>query len=970
MKINLRCLQIIFLVTVMISCNQIPRSQTSSSWAEKTLAGLSLREKISQMLIYHMNMSFLNEKDAKWKEISSLLESDGIGGIHIYYGEPGIARTTMNKMNSMSKVPLIFDGDIEYGMQFRYHAGTDVPPLMAIGATGDPHLAYDVGRITAIEATAGGIFWNLMPVLDVNNNPQNPIINTRSFGEDAEMVVAFGREYIRGLQDYGMAATAKHFPGHGDTGTDSHSRLAIIPSDSTRLWSLELKPFAAAIEVGVDAVMIAHVSAPDFQPNDRTPATLSPFWIQDILRKEMGFRGIVITDAMGMGGVAQNFSQRYALVETIKAGSDVIITTGNYRENIDIIEDAVNRGLITRERIDEASLRMLRLKEKLGLHRRENLVDDTIFQNLGDPEIAKIAANIAEKAITLIKRNPDAFPLTDDRPVYVIDLYGRPQAHSISTISQMIFNHFSDVKTYQIDESDSTNHTRFILTQIPDSATVVINAFVIPRAWKDEIYLNRVQSDFMKLVEQKKTRTILISFGNPYLIKQSPGIETYICAYKSDGLMQRAAFRALIGAAPISGKLPVTIPDVAALGDGISLPKVSDEIRREAPEKSPVLQRVLPYEVNAQTDNVLRLLNEAIADSAWPGAVLLAAKDGKIFLHAATGHKTYQRTETVHRGDIFDLASITKVIATTTAVMQLHEQGRIELDDPVVQYLPAFRSLGKGALDKSKVTIRQLLTHTSGLPPFRQYFLMEGTVQARVDSVLRTGLIYTPGDTMVYSDVGIISLGKVVEAVSGQSLDQYCADHIFIPLGMVNTMFNPDPARMHRIMPTEFSPLDGQLIRGHVHDENSYSMGGTTGHAGLFSTAYDIGIFSQMMLNGGEYQDTRILHPETIDLFIRRANVISGSSRCLGWDSPSGRASGGVYLSGNSFGHTGFTGTSLWIDPDNEMFVILLTNAVHPNRSWKSPKYYQWRQRIHSAVYESLGFTQPNPELEWIKQWE
>ncbi len=360
-----------------------------------------------------------------------------------------------------------------------------------------------------------------------------------------------------------------------------------------------------------------------------------------------------------------------------------------------------------------------------------------------------------------------------------------------------------------------------------------------------------------------------------------------------------------------------------------------------------------------------KLFQKAVSDSAWPGGVLLASKDGDIFYHEAVGFHTYKKEMPTKTDDIFDLASVTKVIATTSAIMKLYEEGLIDLDDPVQKHLPQFR----GNPEKRKITIRHLITHTSGLPPFNQYFFMDSNEETRIDSVLKTLSDYAPGDTTVYSDIGLISLGKLIEAVSGETLDDYVQKQIFLPLGMVDTGYNPSKEKLPRIVPTEISLLNGNLIHGYVHDENSYSMGGVTGHAGLFSTAEDLSKFSYMMLNKGMYNSTKIFKPETVELFTKRVNITVNSSRCLGWDSPSGRASGGVYLSDMSFGHTGYTGTSLWIDPKNKIVVILLTNAVHPHRSWKSPKYYQWRQRIHSAVYEGLGFTEQNPNLEWIKQW-
>jgi len=368
--------------------------------------------------------------------------------------------------------------------------------------------------------------------------------------------------------------------------------------------------------------------------------------------------------------------------------------------------------------------------------------------------------------------------------------------------------------------------------------------------------------------------------------------------------------------------------------------------------------------------NLLGLLDSAIADSAWPGDVLMAIHDDQVLIRAARGHHTYQNLKPTQIDDIFDLASITKVIATTSAVMRLYEDGRLSLDDNIIKYIPKFR--GKHwwrDRHKSKVRIKHLLTHSSGLPPFKQYYNIDGDIQTRLDSVYNTPLERKPGKETVYSDIGIITLGKLIESITGTTLDSFVTDQIFKPLGMNSTGYIPDRKLYYRIVPTEINPA-GVLTHGYVHDENALSLGGVAGHAGLFSTADDLAVFARMMLNGGELDGIRIFQTETVDLFTSPANIVAGSSRCLGWDSPGGRASGGVYLSDNSFGHTGFTGTSLWIDPDNDIIVILLTNAVHPNRSWKSPKYFDWRQRIHSTVYEELGFDTPNPNLIWRDRWQ
>ena len=362
-------------------------------------------------------------------------------------------------------------------------------------------------------------------------------------------------------------------------------------------------------------------------------------------------------------------------------------------------------------------------------------------------------------------------------------------------------------------------------------------------------------------------------------------------------------------------------------------------------------------------------MDQAVDERAWPGGVLLAAKDGNIFYQRGHGYHKYDKKNSTRSSDIFDLASITKVVSTTSAIMKLQDLNKIDINKPVVRYLPEFKGATKKHISqKSSITIKDLLAHVSGLPPFKKYYETEKTKTSLLKSIYDTDPIYENRDTTIYSDVGAIILGQIVEKVSGLTLDVFVDSMVFEPLGMSTTFFNPPIEKKHRIVPTEIS-VEGNLIHGYVHDENAYALEGVAGHAGLFSTVKDIAIFSQMMLNGGLYGWKRIFKNETVNQFTNKANILENSSRLLGWDGPQGKASGGVYLSDFSFGHTGFTGTSLWIDPKNKIIVILLTNAVHPNRKSKSPNYYDWRQRIHSSVYEALSIKEINPKLELRTKW-
>ena len=556
---------LMLLILFLNGCASIPVSK--KKWAEKTFKKLSLRQKIAQMMIYRMHLKYNKITPEKWNEIKSLLSNDGIGGIHIWSGDGSSSLALLNEIQKRSKVPVIIDADIERGLGQRFSSGTDFPPLMAITATGIPNNAYEVGRIVAEESRAAGVQWNLSPVVDVNNNPLNPIINTRSFSESPDIVSEFSLEYIKGLQDHGMIATAKHFPGHGDTQTDSHSSLAMIPSDSSRLWSVELKPFVKVAKAGVDAIMIAHVHAPDFQPESDNPATLSKFWVTNILRKKIGFEGVIITDGMGMGGVTKNYADDYAIIESVKAGCDVIIQNYDIVGSIDAIEEAVLNGEINIESINSSVLKILKMKEKAGLHLNPFVDIESMMSMIGKKEHKEASDRISSESITLLKDEQKLLPLSMDArdTLYVFDIYDQENKHSISSLTSNLIREKFPIRTIQIDESDKKYVLDAILRSIPKNSRILINAFVSPKEWKDRIFFPDNETYFVNELMKKSNRIILASLGTPYLLMDFPDVSTYICAYKGSFVMQNALFKALMGKENISGRLPVSIPNIFCL---------------------------------------------------------------------------------------------------------------------------------------------------------------------------------------------------------------------------------------------------------------------------------------------------------------------------------------------------------------------------------------------------------------------
>jgi CubicO group peptidase (beta-lactamase class C family) len=438
--------------------------------------------------------------------------------------------------------------------------------------------------------------------------------------------------------------------------------------------------------------------------------------------------------------------------------------------------------------------------------------------------------------------------------------------------------------------------------------------------------------------------TVVIVLGSPYVIEKFPQAQTVLATFSTAEVTERAAIRALFGQVAIAGKLPVTIPNSAARNAGLERPAYSMELialDNDGPARATVRQ----------------VMEEGVASQVFPGGVVAVGHEGRLVALEPAGRFTYQENApAVEAGTIYDLASLTKVVATTTAAMILYERNLLLLDAPVVRYVPEFAS-GDPAGMKPRVLVRHLLAHSSGLPGYVRFFLEVDSRAALLDRIYATPLEFEPGTRSVYSDLGMILLGEIIERVSGQRLDSFLAENVFRPLGMTDTRFTPPASLRARIAPTEDDrDFRHRLVHGEVHDENAWVLGGVAGHAGLFSTARDLASFCQMLLNGGIYAHRRIVRRDTIALFTAREPV-PDSTRALGWDTPSPNSSGGRYLSTRAFGHTGFTGTSIWIDPEKQLFIIALTNRVHPTR--ENEKIRDFRPRLHETVMETLGLAPP-----------
>jgi CubicO group peptidase (beta-lactamase class C family)/beta-glucosidase-like glycosyl hydrolase len=790
-----------------------------------------------------------------------------------------------------------------------------------------------------------GIHWALAPVADVNSNPANPVINIRSFGEDPDLVGRMVAAFVRGADAGGMLTTAKHFPGHGDTELDSHLKLATVNGDRARLDSVELLPFRRAIEAGVDAVMLGHVAVPALDPSG-APATLSPA-ITGLLRGPLGFQGLIVTDALEMVEVYAAWTGE-AAVRAVQSGADMILLPTSAEVAVQSLVRAVREGQITPQRIDESVLRILQTKERLGLPHARMVDPAALPRSVQRPEDVQKALEVARASITVVRNDGGALPLRAEEPLKVLHLVMSSDARMDGAVAQGIPE--SELEARRIPQETiflgpevSDERQREIMTRAPEFTHVLASAFVRVGAFRGTTDMSESDARLLRALAGSGRKVIVVSYGSPYLLKQFPQVPAYVCAYGWAESSQRAALSAIFGEQAVGGKLPVTLPDLYPYGHGLQLARRPMILRAAQPEDVGFRAGGL-----AEADAVI---DRALAEKAFPGGVLAVGKDGALVHLRPFGRQTYDAGAPAVKADtLYDLASLTKVVVTTTLAAMLVDEGRLDLKKPVSAFLPRFRGG-----DRDKVTVENLLTHSAGLEPF---FVEGRSREATLERIYASPLQYEPGTRSVYSDLGVILLGEILERVGGEPLEVMARKRILDPLGMKDTLFRPPRALLPRIAPTERIPADkqqdprrGQLIHGEVHDENAFAMGGVAGHAGLFGTAPDLARFAQMMLNGGVYDHQRIVSRATLERFTRRGSV-PGSTRAYGWDTPGDNNSAGSLLSAHAFGHTGFTGTSMWIDPDRKLFVILLTNRVHPTRENNAIR--EVRRAVADAVVRGL----------------
>lgn len=973
------------LMTIFLSCSfgQIKSSNavfkeagtkipkvTQERWVKSKLDSMSLDEKIGQLMMIraHSNLGIDHIKN-----VESLIEKYHVGSLCFFQGDPMTQATLTNKYQKLSKIPLLIAMDAEWGLGMRFPETTiSYPRQLTLGAITDNREIYNMGKRIAYELKRIGVHLNFAPVADVNNNPLNPVINNRSFGEDRYNVAAKSLEYMRGMQESGVIACAKHFPGHGDTDTDSHLDLPIIKHNRARLDSIELYPFDLLVDRGVKSVMVAHLSVPSLDPRNNMPTTLSAPTIQGVLREEMGFTGLIITDAMEMKGVTKHFSPGQAEAEAIRAGNDILCLPVDVPKAFGYIKKYIEEGKISIEQIDESVTRILNAKFEAGLFARPQIALNQLMEEINDNKGLAIKSQLLEKAITLAKDSDNKIPFQDVSQ----KRYATLSIGDGKTVFQNRCESYVPSKNLSIPYQSNTSLHSAILNELENFDRVIVSLHKMSKYANRNFGINQMTLDLLEKINEQNEMTLVV-FGSPYSLSLLSKYPTILMCYTDDEIMQDRAAQALFGVFDIRGRLPVGSTESLQFGDGVQRAGLK-RLGFSFPEEVDMYSDTL--------DNIDEIVEEMIERRAAPGCQILVARSGRIVYQKAYGQHTYNGGKKVSNTDLYDVASITKVASGTIATMMLDDHGQLDIDGTLTPFHPSIDTS-----NKRDIVIRDMLAHHAGLVGWIPFYTKTIDLKSKRDkpkpqyyrkniqdsfSIPVANHIYMRNDyidTMYheiimsdlrnntnykYSDLGFYFVKMIIENISGKSLDVFVQDNYYRPLGLFRTGYNPRTfIPLNEIVPTEEDKyFRNQKIQGHVHDMGAAMMGGVSGHAGLFTTSYELGVIFQMLLNGGHYGGKEFVSPEIIKKYTTR--YPGSTRRGLGFDMKELDTRRTLNMSElaseSTFGHLGFTGTCVFADPENDLIYIMLSNRTYPSMRNNKFGRYNYRPRIQSVVYEAL----------------
>lgn len=931
-------------------------------WVDSVYSSLTLDQKIGQLF---MVMAFSEQGEKHFDQISKNVTENEIGGVIFSLGGPLEQTNWLNKLQSKSKIPLLIGMDAEWGVAMRLDSVQPFPWNMTLGAIQDNKLIEAVGERIGEQAKRLGIHINFAPSVDINTNPKNPIIGNRSFGENKENVSQKGIAFMKGMHKAGILSSAKHFPGHGDTSTDSHLGLPSINFASDRIDEVELYPFKKIINAGISSVMVAHLDIPAIDSG--IPSSLSYKTVQTLLKDSLDFKGLVITDALNMKG-ASGISPKFGIdVAAFVAGNDILLIPNDVRLAIKKMKRAFKAKLYTPARLEVSVKKILKAKYLAGLGDYKNISTENLYSDLNTKEDDYLIAKAMQNAITVVNNKDNVLPLDKTKTYGYLSLGDDEGTFFKNTL----------IGNINLKSVDSKTQNEQILEQLEPYKEVIISFHRSNASpWKASNF-SKKELELIDLLAKQHT-VILNVFVKPYAlssIKELSEIDALVIGYQNNKESQVATAEIILGKRKSSGRLPVSISSDYPVGHGIDLNGPS-----ELSESSPLEVGLNPETLN----NIDALAQIAIDSLMTPGMQILVARHGKVVYNKSFGYHTYEKKRPVLNTDLYDLASLTKILTTLPLIINEVDQGTLSLETKLGALNPNWAKS-----NKSELKVKDVLSHYARLTPWIPFYketIQEGSLklnrkyyrkrQSRrypikiadnyygkkslselistkiLESKLRDSLEYK------YSDLPYFFLKDFLEKRYGKPLDIIARDSIYRPLGLKRTSFNPNENLPNQtIIPSEIDTyFRNQELKGEVHDMGAAMQGGVGGHAGLFSNATEVGIIMQLFLNKGKYGNEKFFASETFDLFNRCLYCEKGNRSGVGFDKPqlSGRGSTCGCVPKSSFGHAGFTGTYAWADPENELIYVFLSNRTYPTMNNNLLSKHDIRTRIQQYIYDSI----------------
>jgi len=941
--------------------------EAQQRWVDSVYNTMTLKEKIGQLFMVDV---FSSHPQKDIDRVKELIKEYHIGGIIFSKGGPNRQAKINNEFQELSKIPLMIGMDAEWGLAMRLDSTKAFPWNMTLGAIKDNQLIEETGRQIARHCKRLGVHINFAPVVDINTNPKNPIIGNRSFGENRDDVTQKALAFIKGMQKEGILASAKHFPGHGDTDSDSHKTLPTINFEAERIDSIELYPYRKLINDGLSSVMAAHLNIPSLESRSNYPSSISKNVVTGLLKEKLGFNGLIFTDALNMKGASDFKSPGEIDLAALLAGNDVLLISEDVPLATQKIISAYYSGLITEERLAHSVRKILMAKYKVGLHKYKPVDFLFLHEELNSVSNEVLHHKLVENSLTLIKNKRATLPVKnlDLKKIAYVSLGDDSGDAFYEQLNK--YTKVDWVKAAQLSEMiEKLKKYNYVIVGFHKS-----NA----NPWKGYKFKDK---ELVWLYEIARLNTTILSvFARPYAMLDmmtTTNLEGILMAYQNSTVAQQKAAQLLFGAFEAKGKLPVSLGEEYPEGTGLE----TRSLKR--------LQYGLPESVGMNSYRLNRIdsiVNIALNENMTPGLQLIVARKGKVIFDKNYGYHTYSRTRKVKGSDIYDLASLTKILATLPLMIELKDKGIISLDSKVGDLLPSFKES-----NKKDITVRSMLSHYAKLKAWIPFYLktmdsvtgrpdkkyyrttssdefkikvtnnlylrsdMKDSLMLRIkDSELRTRLSYK------YSDLPYYLLKSYIEKHYGNSLNALTQQHFYKPLGANNTSYLPlSRFKKKRIVPTENDQaFRKEVVHGYVHDQGAAMFGGIGGHAGLFANANDVAKIMQMYLNGGYYGGKQYFKQQTFEEFNTCYYCARDVRRGVGFDKPQLGEVGPTCgcISKTSFGHSGFTGTFTWADPEEEIVYVFLSNRTYPDSANRKLISNDIRSEIQRLIYEAIDY--------------